>query len=71
MKRTPPAAFLAGIFALHCEVGGWRRKGDSPIFAALKPFRLATSLAPQKSGQSPVKGYENARQFCNKCGKIP
>jgi hypothetical protein len=29
-------------------------KGDSPIFAAVKDSRIATLLAPRKSGQSPV-----------------
>ena len=39
-----------------------RRKGDSPIFAAIKHFRKVTSLAPRKSGQSPVNGYQPMKQ---------
>ena len=33
------------------------RKGDSPIFAAVKRFFKATFLTPRKLGQSPVNGY--------------
>ena len=41
----------------HGPVPFPRRKGDSPIFAAVKRFSKATSLAPRKLGQSPVNGY--------------
>ena len=41
----------------HGPVPFTRRKGDSPIFAAVKRFPKATSLAPRKLGRSPAKGY--------------
>jgi hypothetical protein len=41
----------------HGPVPFSRRQGDSPIFAAIKRFCRTTSLAPRKSGQSPVNGY--------------
>ena len=44
----------------HGPVPFPQRQGDSPIFAAVKSIRLATSLAPRKLGQSPVNGYPPA-----------
>jgi hypothetical protein len=40
----------------HGPVPFTRCKGDSPIFAAIKLFRVAMFLTPQKLGQSPVNG---------------
>ena len=35
-----------------------RRKGDSPIFAAIMRVGSAISTVPQKSGQSPVNDHK-------------
>jgi len=47
----------------HGPVPFPQRKGDSPIFAAVKYVYMEASLAPRKSGQSPVNGY-----LSNSCG---
>ena len=42
----------------HGPVPFPRRKGDSPIFAAVKPIRVVMFPSPRKLGQSPVNGYD-------------
>ena len=46
----------------HGPVPFSRRKGDSPIFATVKPIRVPTFSSPRKLGQSAVNGYNIGRK---------
>ena len=60
--RREGVFFGSTVGRKHGPVPFPRRKGDSPIFAAVKPIHVATFPAPRKLGQSPVNGYRLALQ---------